>query len=175
MKGKRPRRADGRREGSKHTGKGQRHVDPPSGAPATNTLGAGIRAAGSYLAGFVAALACFGLLLTVTWWLPFKSVDFRLAGAVLASSVSLVVGGFVAGLIGREEEIINGGMLGFVCGLVGFGAALGARWPVLLFALSAGPIGAIGGRLAALYSGRKTAGRPSTKKNRAGRGSRRRR
>ena len=129
-----------------------------------NALGLLARSVRALCPGAAAALFVFGPLLGLTWLPGFSEhLAHKMVTLLLATGTSLVVGGYVAGLLPGHNTEGHGLALGLLLGLVAFGYVLGPDWPPVCRAAlrSAGCTGWLAdrrGRAASAVRGEKPGG-----------------
>jgi hypothetical protein len=102
------------------------------------------------LLGTIAGAVGFALLLSVAW-LPMmdQSVTYKVTSLLLVTVLTLVISGWVAGLIVRRGQVRHGASLGLFFGSLAFGYIFGPQPVLLLTVPVTGLLAAGGGWLAA--------------------------
>lgn len=101
---------------------------------------------GSWLAGVIAVMVVFGLVLALAWAVTLREEpSLRLMGTIVGTAVGLYAGGLVVGLLGRSDPVKRSLAFTLIFSMIGFTYIFAFSQITLLLTLAGGSVGLLSG------------------------------
>jgi hypothetical protein len=107
----------------------------------------------SYIVGFAAGLAGFGVALSLLWWVGAPSTGYRLATALVSAAAAFLLAGAIVARLSRSSSRVAPAAFGFVFGAFAFTYILGPTVLALAMALGSASMALAGGELSRRENG----------------------
>lgn len=103
------------------------------------------RSVAGLFSGAIVSLAAFGLVLTAAWSVSGESHAIKLIGAIVASAIGMLLGGFVVAWLDKGRGLTLAAAHGLLFGGFSFAYILGIDLAALVLALLSAAVAAAGG------------------------------